>query len=61
MSEEQIIEKVTAVVVERMETCEKGIVAERSDGLAAIALVAPNCLVCAVMIAPGIIIDQNLN
>lgn len=54
-------ERVMVKVVEMSEATERDILAVRNDGQAGFVLVGPNSIVYSEQLAPGFIIDFNLN
>jgi hypothetical protein len=59
---EQADKQIKAELAQRSEQCERGAIAIRADGLAGIARVAPNLLVEAFVVVPGLLIaDCYLN
>jgi hypothetical protein len=54
MNEQQIMDRVGDEIITRSEQCERGVLAISPDGQMGIALVAPNSLMLAWLIAPDV-------
>lgn len=53
MSEQTKMQQVGKEILTRSAECERGVIVVREDGQAGIALVAPNSLMLATILAPG--------